>query len=135
MSSTERRITIDPPTPNGETLTSKEFNLWLQGVEEMQPSNWVPDERQWRIIRAKLQQLIDTPVQERIVTIPHAPAPVVRPFFDDHRQIGPGGNRYPDQTWSTAAGDTTLPASNGQLQFAPTPPAPTLGPAGGSDFG
>ena len=35
-------------------ITVKEFKMWLQGVEEMQPDGWSPDQRQWAKIRAKI---------------------------------------------------------------------------------
>jgi len=34
--------------------TLKEFQAWLQGVEELQPEGWSPDADQWKLIRAKI---------------------------------------------------------------------------------
>lgn len=41
------------------TITIKEFKMWLMGVEEMQSPDWTPDHNQWKVIRAKIN-LIDT---------------------------------------------------------------------------
>lgn len=42
-----------------QLITIREFKMWLAGVEEMQPANWVPDDRQWAIIRNKLDTIQD----------------------------------------------------------------------------
>lgn len=46
-------------------ITVKEFQMWLSGVEEMQPEDWSPDKRQWERIREKINQLDTEP--------PHVP--------------------------------------------------------------
>lgn len=38
-------------------ITIKEFKMWLEGVEEMQPEGWTPDARQWKRIREKLETI------------------------------------------------------------------------------
>lgn len=43
-----------------EGITIKEFKMWLEGVEEMQPEGWTPDERQWKRIREKLETIIES---------------------------------------------------------------------------
>lgn len=43
------------------TITIKEFKMWLQGVEEMQPEDWTPDSRQWARIRQKINSIVDAP--------------------------------------------------------------------------
>lgn len=40
-----------------KTLTIKEFKMWLEGVEEMQPDGWVPSETQWKRIREKINMI------------------------------------------------------------------------------
>jgi hypothetical protein len=45
-------------------ITIKEFRMWLEGVEEMQPENWSPDTNQWKKIREKLNT-----IEEPIPTI------------------------------------------------------------------
>ena len=42
-------------------ISTKEFKMWLQGVEEMQTEEWVPDARQWKLIRAKIELIENTP--------------------------------------------------------------------------
>lgn len=39
------------------TITIKEFRMWLQGVEEMQDSAWVPNPVQWKRIREKIDTI------------------------------------------------------------------------------
>lgn len=47
------------------TLTIKEFKMWLRGVEEMQPDGWSPSQQQWARIREKIESITDvTPVQQ-----------------------------------------------------------------------
>lgn len=52
-----------------ETITIKEFQMWLAGVEEMQPDGWSPDNRQWNRIREKINQLeaAPAPVVQQVV--------------------------------------------------------------------
>lgn len=42
-------------------LTVNDFKMWLGGVEEMQTEDWIPDARQWKRIREKIDQLHDVP--------------------------------------------------------------------------
>jgi len=42
-------------------ISVKEFRHWLEGVEEMQPEDWIPDARQWKRIREKFNEIDDTP--------------------------------------------------------------------------
>jgi hypothetical protein len=44
---------------NQTMLSVKEFKMWLQGVEEMQSEDWVPDARQWQRIRSKIDMIND----------------------------------------------------------------------------
>lgn len=46
-------------------LSLNEFRAWLSGVEEMQDENWTPNSGQWRTIRAKIEEVIDTPTRAR----------------------------------------------------------------------
>ncbi len=55
-----------PEEKQKNLMTLREFKMWLQGVEEMQPDDWSPDSNQWAKIREKINQLDDTPVQETI---------------------------------------------------------------------
>lgn len=37
--------------------TFQDFLMWLQGVEDMQPDGWSPDQRQWEKIREKMRSI------------------------------------------------------------------------------
>lgn len=50
-------------------VTLKEFRAWLEGVEELQPKEWSPTAEQWKLIRAK----IDSIVEETSKVVQHAP--------------------------------------------------------------
>ena len=67
--STKRRSSKD------QTITVSEFKQWLSGVEDMQPTGWVPNEEQWKKIRAKIASLSED-VFEEIVQPAPAPQPV-----------------------------------------------------------
>lgn len=67
-------------------ITVNDFRMWLEGVEEMQDANWVPDERQWRRIREKINEITEkTPVLHTpglvggTVPIPRGELPPVQP--------------------------------------------------------
>ncbi len=53
--------------------TLKEFQAWLQGVEELQPEGWSPDNTQWKLIRDKIDGIIEEKPKEVLVTAPPAP--------------------------------------------------------------
>lgn len=60
-------------------ITVKEFKMWLQGVEEMQPDGWSPDQRQWAKIRAKIDIITEA---ESIEPVPAKYAtPYIAPRF------------------------------------------------------
>lgn len=40
-------------------VTLDQFRAWLEGVEEMQDEDWVPNLRQWQTIRAKIDAILD----------------------------------------------------------------------------
>lgn len=71
-------------------LTVKEFRMWLEGVEEMQPEGWTPNETQWKRIREKIDQVQDTPpaVQE----IPMTFTPAGAPMLPGTMVLPPSGN-------------------------------------------
>lgn len=46
-------------------ITVKEFKMWLEGVEEMQPEGWLPDARQWSRIREKINSIEETVAQQQ----------------------------------------------------------------------
>lgn len=40
-------------------LTVTEFKTWLEGAEAFQEEEWTPDHKQWKIIRSKIDNLIE----------------------------------------------------------------------------
>lgn len=57
--------------------TLAEFRAWLEGVEELQGSNWHPDAEQWRLIRAAIDSIVDD--EPEVVYVDSGPAPVHTP--------------------------------------------------------
>lgn len=56
--------------------TLKEFRAWLQGVEELQPDNWSPNQPQWKLIRERIDGIIEEKIVEKVVkkeAVPEAP--------------------------------------------------------------
>jgi hypothetical protein len=105
-----------------QSITIREFRMWLAGVEEMQPSNWVPDERQWVIIRNKLETVLDTPIVAHVAPhVVHAPVVPPEPIY---REVGPVVHSTPGLSMVTPV----APAHNAAL-FAnadnPTSPVRT----------
>jgi hypothetical protein len=43
-----------------KVISIQEFKAWLEGVEEMQGSTWIPDAKQWKRIRQKINQIHET---------------------------------------------------------------------------
>jgi hypothetical protein len=68
-------------------ITINEFRMWLEGVEEMQAVGWVPDERQWRRIREKINEIIDVPQQPKYTAPPVPLGPVNRGADVAHHTI------------------------------------------------
>lgn len=54
-----------PTTTSKKKLSLNEFRAWLSGVEEMQDESWTPSATQWRTIRAKIEEVMDVPVQQQ----------------------------------------------------------------------
>ena len=50
-------------------ISVREFRMWLEGVEEMQPDDWTPNHIQWKRIREKINNIDvnDIPVQQHLV--------------------------------------------------------------------
>jgi hypothetical protein len=42
-----------------DTISLKDFKSWLQGVEDMQEDDWIPNAVQWKKIRSKINLLDD----------------------------------------------------------------------------
>ena len=74
--------------PTDKSLTVREFQSWIEGVEDMQGSGWCPTAEQWKKIRAKITLLTETqstipPVQQHGV-VQHSSIP--RSAFDQFDQ-------------------------------------------------
>jgi hypothetical protein len=54
--------------------TLKEFQAWLEGIEEIQPDDWTPDKKQWDMIREKIGAIVE---EEKPATVekPDVPTP------------------------------------------------------------
>lgn len=65
--------------------TLNEFRAWLQGVEEMQDDDWIPSIEQWKLIRDRIDNIIEPPtaptVPSPLFTTPITPASP-KPNFD-----------------------------------------------------
>lgn len=75
-------------------LSLSEFRAWLSGVEEMQPAGWSPDGNQWKIIRSKIEEVMEMPVQQprRFVADygDEETTRIVRPSAPSAFPMGPG---------------------------------------------
>ena len=89
-------------------ISMKEFRMWLQGVEEMQADDWVPDARQWQRIREKIDSVDDG---QPVVQTPAVSAPV---------------QQQPAQTFAPP-----LPAVPAGPSMMPPPSRMAQGPASG----
>lgn len=107
---------IQPTTPQStapkKKLSLNEFRAWLSGVEEMQADDWTPDSGQWRIIRSKIEEVID------------APPPRAR-FEDggyDEQPRGPirpqGPSAFVAPTMSPAGSPSGIPGVGGKTKTA-----------------
>lgn len=56
-------------------VSLNEFHAWLEGVEELQAANWTPDARQWKLIRDKINCIVEYEYED----VQPAPATVVPP--------------------------------------------------------
>ena len=41
-------------------ISLTEFKAWLEGVEELQARTWFPDDKQWKLIRKKINCIVET---------------------------------------------------------------------------
>ena len=57
-------------------VTLAEFKAWLEGVEELQDRNWVPDLKQWKLIRNKIKKISDT---APVAPISNTEVPLLQP--------------------------------------------------------
>lgn len=57
LKNTSQEITVAAKI---KSQTLGEFKSWLEGVEEMQPENWAPDITQWRRIRERINNIVES---------------------------------------------------------------------------
>lgn len=50
-----------------KSQTLAEFKAWLQGITEIQPTNWAPDAAQWRMIKDRIDNIAE---QEGMISPP-----------------------------------------------------------------
>lgn len=53
-----------PTTKKRNSISMDQFRSWLEGVEDMQPADWTPDQEQWRRIREKID-LVDVTINDQ----------------------------------------------------------------------
>lgn len=75
------------------TLT--EFKAWLEGIEEMQPTNWAPDQNQWATIREKLMNIVEEVVEVEAPSAPNVPMPAGPIPRAQPSQMPPAGMQPP----------------------------------------
>ena len=80
-------------------ITLSEFRAWLQGVEELQPKGWSPNPEQWKLIRDKIDAVVETKAQ--VVEQTHAQNAGQTPVFRPN-----------------------MPRPTGQVFIPPPPPVP-----------
>lgn len=101
-----------------KSISINDFKMWLEGVEEMQPEDWVPNEHQWKLIRAKLALVDGAPKAPQVATMPPNMA-MVFPPLDTSPPAPPG------------AGSAVPVPSNLNVVTAPRPASrPATTPAG-----
>lgn len=110
------------------TITIKEFRMWLQGVEEMQDAAWVPNPTQWRRIREKIDTIVDA---EPVAPAVHQPTPQPVSYGYPVPPTGiPLGNDIPVQAGPSGLAATPrlppMPASPPPGGLFATPEAPTM---------
>lgn len=95
-----------------KSISVKEFQMWLQGVEEMQPDDWTPDARQWAKIREKIS----------CITAERPPSPAPEFLYRDPRFGAPP----PPPPAGEEERPPAFPAGPSSLNTTPPPAAPPL---------
>ena len=108
-------------------MKMNEFEIWLQGVETMQSQEWVPNEHQWRVIRAKLKEVVEAAkvaetVEEsvtmnRFSALEHRVTALERSTADRQHSAIP--RQWPEQPRYVMEGGGQLPPSTLEKQFIP----------------
>lgn len=88
------------------TQTLKEFQAWLDGVEELQAKGWTPDKQQWAKIRKRIANIVEEPVPVMPTMNPmlvHGATPPYGPGPAAPTPMMPGPAPIPDYDISPAA--------------------------------
>jgi hypothetical protein len=67
-------------------VTLSEFRAWLEGVEELQSVDWCPTSDQWKLIRSKIDSIVETEVE---VPVSHPQAPQISQVLPQTPPPGP----------------------------------------------
>lgn len=126
-------------------ITLNEFRAWLDGVEELQPNDWSPDAKQWKLIRDKIDNIIENqpaPVAEApaqgTYNVP-TPAPAPTHMVEAPAPTGPVVAPPPPGAVPSSALDAVVEVSpaaraamSGKLptNASSAPPALSAGPDG-----
>ena len=51
-------------------VTLSQFNAWLEGIEELQETNWSPDAKQWKTIRNRIKCIVEAQPQPQVFESP-----------------------------------------------------------------
>ncbi len=102
-------------------ISLSEFKAWLEGVEELHPSDWSPDKDQWKLIRNKIKNIIEDQTTPHSVPGPHAPLPPVHPVKSGMPPTGvpipPGAPPVTEESLSISpAAAAMLKADNGKTK-------------------
>lgn len=62
-----------------KTITLKEFQAWLDGVEELQEAGWHPNAEQWKLIRKKIASIVQEEVPVTMTVRDHRANPQETP--------------------------------------------------------
>ena len=116
-------------------ITLSEFRAWLQGVEELQAKGWSPNAEQWKLIRDKIDAIVEAkaPVVEQVHVAVPGPRPVVGGYPAQHRPSGPAFIPPPPPVPGGVPADAVVTGVAPRL--GDLPPAPGVGgPGGPSSF-
>lgn len=112
--------------PKNKDVTLAEFQAWLEGVEEVQPKDWCPDAKQWKLIRNKIRNIVvpEPVVPEAPMHFPGQPAP--RPVAAPSPAVPssiPGLPPAPEVPGSIPDFEVTAPTEAAAKLLAPSSPA------------
>jgi hypothetical protein len=65
----KENIPRKPRVKKGKKRTLSEFKNWLEGIEEMQDTDWYPTKEQWNKIKLNLMAIIEEVIEVEVDTI------------------------------------------------------------------